>query len=81
MTDKAEDVSAARLFGAVDALRARIRFPFTELEETARAQAMVPLLERHDPQWLRRERDVGAHQSLETILRLARDYVGTAVAQ
>jgi hypothetical protein len=36
---------------------------------------MVPLLERHDPQWLRRERDAGGKQPLETILRLARDYV------
>jgi hypothetical protein len=68
------------LLGAVDALRTRIRFPFTEAEQKVRAQAMVPLLERHDPQWLRRERDVGAKQSLETILRLARDYVGATAA-
>jgi non-specific serine/threonine protein kinase len=72
MTQKAQDDAAARLFGAVDALRARIRFPFTEVEQKARAEAMVPLLERHDPQWLRRERDVGGKQPLETILRLAR---------
>jgi hypothetical protein len=59
----------------------RIRFPFTELEQEARAEAMVPLLERHDLQWLRRQRNDGANQSLETILRLARDYVGTTVAR
>jgi predicted ATPase/DNA-binding XRE family transcriptional regulator len=75
MTEAVDDTAAARLFGAVDALRARIRFPFTELEQKARADAMVPLLERHDPQWLRRERDAGGKQPLETILRLARDYV------
>jgi hypothetical protein len=81
MAQKEDDVAAARLFGAVDALRVRIRFPFTELEQKARADAMIPLFERHDLQWLRREGDVGAHQSLETILRSARDYVGTAVVR
>jgi tetratricopeptide (TPR) repeat protein len=80
MAQNQDDASAARLFGAVDALRARIRFPFTEFEQQARAEAMKPLLERHDPQWVRREWDVGAHQSLEATLRSAREYAGSTVA-
>lgn len=72
MTAKSKDDAAARLFGAVDALRTRIRFPFTAFEQNARAKAMAPLLERHHPLWLRRERDIGAKQPLEAVLRLAR---------
>lgn len=75
MTENGDDAAAARVFGAVDALRARIRFPFTDLEQKARADAMLPLLERHDAEWLRREGELGSKEPVEAILRLARDYV------
>ena len=67
-----DDAVAAQLFGAVDTLRRRTLFPFTEPELRAREECINELRQRHGTGWYEAERDQGGARALETSVRLAR---------
>ncbi len=67
-----DDPIAAQLFGAVDTLRQRISFPFTEPELRTREECMNDVRMRHGTDWFETEREQGGARALETSVRLAR---------
>lgn len=68
---RAEDVTAAQFFGAVDKLRARLDFPFAPAEQQAREDAMRPVRARNGDLWFAARCAEGAGQTLPSIVRLA----------
>ncbi|MBV9271824.1 MAG: tetratricopeptide repeat protein, partial [Candidatus Eremiobacteraeota bacterium] len=67
-----QDETAARLFGAVDALRDRARFPFTGPEWRVREAFFLQLHREHGDDWLAKHSDFGKSLQLAEGIRLAR---------
>lgn len=67
-----DDVTAARLFGAVDALRERARFPFTGPEWRVREAFFMQLQDVHGEEWLAKHSQLGKSLQLAESIRLAR---------
>jgi len=67
-----DDETAARLFGAVDALRERARFPFTGPEWRVREAFFLQLQDLHGEEWLAKHSQLGKSLQLAESIRLAR---------
>ncbi|MGZ3576931.1 MAG: ATP-binding protein [Vulcanimicrobiaceae bacterium] len=67
-----DEAAAARLHGAVDALRERVHFPFTEAELRVREGYINELRARRTGPWFEREREAGKQLELPEALALAK---------
>lgn len=69
---RGDDEHAAQLFGGVDALRLRLKFPLIETERDARARVVREMTERHSNAWFEEHHQRGAQLDPPAVFQLAR---------
>ncbi len=69
---RGDDEHAAQLFGGVDALRLRLKFPLIDTERDARALVVRAMTSRHSPAWFEEQHQRGALLDPSAVLQLAR---------
>ncbi len=78
LSRRGDDNNAAQLFGSVDALRLRLKFPLHESERDARAEVVRSISVRHSEQWFEEQHARGAALDPGAVLHLARRAVVSA---
>ncbi len=73
---RGDDELAAQLFGGVDALRLRLKFPLIETERDARADVVCSVTERHSHAWFEEQHQRGAQLDPTAVFQLARRAIG-----
>jgi len=74
---RGDDEHAAQLFGGVDALRLRLKFPLIETERDARAQVVRGMTDRHSNAWFEDQHQRGAQLDPGAVFHLARRALNT----
>jgi tetratricopeptide (TPR) repeat protein len=72
LSQRGDDDEAAQLFGSVDAVRLRLKFPLHESERHVRAEVVRALSSRHSDAWFEEHHSRGAALDPWAVLQLAR---------
>ena len=72
LSRRGDDNNAAQLFGSVDALRLRLKFPLHESERDARAEVIHSMSAHHSQRWFEEQHARGASLDPGAVLQLAR---------
>jgi predicted ATPase len=78
LSRRGNDNEAAQLFGSVDALRVRLKFPLKASERDARAEVVRLMSARHTDKWFEEQHARGASLDPSAVLQLARRAVSSS---
>ncbi len=81
LAQRNDDDDAAQVFGSVDALRLRLKFPLHESERHARAEVVRAISARHSESWFQEQHARGAALDPGAVLQLARRAVSSGKAK